>query len=206
MNQWRQGSKPVIGLIGGIGAGKTTAARGFQMRNGAVIDADVIGHRTLEQPNIIEKVTQRWGDSVRKANGSLDRRAIGRIVFANPKERNALEEMVFPFIGKECKKEIKKALDDPDIRFAVLDAAVLLEAGWNENVDRIVYIEAPREIRLARVAERNGWSEADLTAREAAQWPAEMKKAKSDVILINEASSEDLQRQIDQLLEEWQLL
>lgn len=176
------------------------------MRNGAVIDADVIGHRTLEQPNIIEKVTQRWGDSVRKANGSLDRRAIGRIVFANPKERNALEEMVFPFIGKECKKEIKKALDDPDIRFAVLDAAVLLEAGWNENVDRIVYIEAPREIRLARVAERNGWSEADLTAREAAQWPAEMKKAKSDVILINEASSEDLQRQIDQLLEEWQLL
>jgi dephospho-CoA kinase len=206
VNQWRQGSKPVIGLIGGIGAGKTTAARGFQMRNGAVIDADVIGHRTLEQPNIIEKVTQRWGDSVRKANGSLDRRAIGRIVFANPKERNALEEMVFPFIGKECKKEIKKALDDPDIRFAVLDAAVLLEAGWNENVDRIVYIEAPREIRLARVAERNGWSEADLTAREAAQWPAEMKKAKSDVILINEASSEDLQRQIDQLLEEWQLL
>jgi dephospho-CoA kinase len=88
----------------------------------------------------------------------------------------------------------------------VLDAAVLLEAGWNENVDRIVYIEAPREMRLARVASRSGWTEVDLKSREAAQWPAELKKAKSDVVLVNKSDSDELKHQVDRLLSEWRIL
>jgi dephospho-CoA kinase len=206
VNRWRDRSKPVIGLIGGIGAGKSTAAQCFERRGGKVIDADTIGHRALEQPDIIAKIAQRWGDCVKQADGSLDRRAIGRIVFANPAERNALEEMVFPFIGETCKKEIAAAFHDPAVPFVVLDAAIMMEAGWNEIADWIVYLDAPREIRLARVAARSGWTNDDLAAREAAQWPEEKKKAGADAVLFNATGSEELQSQVDRLLAQWQLL
>lgn len=206
MNKWRHGSKPVIGLVGGIGAGKSTASRCFEKRGGAVIDADAIGHTALGQPSIVEKIVQRWGDRVRKSDGSLDRWAIGQIVFANHEERGALEEMVFPFIREKCTVEIKTALDDSRVDFVVLDAPVLLEAGWNEIADRIVYVDAPRGIRLARVAARNGWNEQDLMSRESAQWPERMKKNLVDIVIENAAGSDDLQREIDRLLGEWDLL
>jgi dephospho-CoA kinase len=200
VSSFRHGSKPVIGIIGGIGAGKSTAANCFKRRGGVVVDADIIGHTALQQPEIIAKVVERWGKRVQKSDGSLDRREIGRIVFADSKERNALQEMVFPFIGEKCKKEITAAMVAPSVPFVVLDAAIMLEAGWNEIADWIVYVDAPRELRLARVAERNAWTEKDLTAREAAQWPEEMKKTKSDVILMNIADTEDLQSQVDRFL------
>jgi dephospho-CoA kinase len=202
----RPAPKLVIGLIGGIGAGKSTAARCFAQRGGFVIDADALGHEALRQPEIIEQVVARWRDRVRKPDGSLDRRAIGRIVFADPTERNALEQMVFPYIGRRCREEIARGLTDPAARFVVLDAAVLLEAGWNTAVDRIVYIDAPRDVRLARLNARSGWTDADLTAREAAQWPEEAKKARADAVLVNTAGPDELQQQVDRLLVEWKLI
>jgi dephospho-CoA kinase len=199
------GSKPVIGLIGAIGAGKSTAARCFERRGGIVIDADTIGHTALKQPDIIEKILKRWGDQLMKSDGSLDRRAIARIIFADPAERNALEQMVFPYIGDRCKEQIALALEEPATRFVVLDAAVMLEAGWNEIADRIVYVDAPRDLRLRRVAERSGWTEQELISREAAQLSADVKKSRSDAILVNASNDEELQKQVDRLLKEWQL-
>ena len=78
--------------------------------------------------------------------------------------------------------------------FVVLDAAVLLEAGWNKEVDRIVYVDAPREVRIARLAARSGWTEADLAAREAAQWPEEVKKSRADAVIVNDAGLSELQK------------
>ena len=128
-----------------------------------------------------------WGEGIRKPDGSLDRRAIGRIVFADPDQRNALEETVFPYIEERTRQEISEAQANPAVASVVLDAAVLLEAGWGEMVDRLVYVDAPRPLREARLAARSGWTEADLTAREAAQWPADEKKALADAILVNDA-------------------
>jgi dephospho-CoA kinase len=200
---WKQGPKPVIGLIGGIGAGKTTAARCFAARGGFVIDADALGHEALQQPEMIRWAVGRWGGGVRRPDGSLDRRAIARVVFANPDELAALEGMVFPYIGVRCREEIGKAMDAPAVRFVVLDAAVLLEAGWDGAVDRIVYLDAPRELRLARLAARSGWREADLAAREAAQWPADRKMARADAVIVNDSGPAELQERVDCLLKEW---
>lgn len=206
MKPFRHGPKPVIGLIGGIGAGKSTAARCFAARSGILIDADALGHEALRQPEIIARVVERWGPGVRKPDGSLDRRAIGRIVFANADERNALESIVFPFIAKRCREGIERGLANPEVRFIVLDAAVMLEAGWNNEVDRIVYISAPRELRLGRLARRSGWIDADLTPREAAQWPEDVKQSRADAVILNDADVDALQSQVDQLLKEWGLL
>ncbi len=200
---FKHGAKPVIGLVGAIGAGKSTAARCFANRGGFVIDADALGHEALRQPEIVSWVVERWGEGIRKPDGSLDRRALGRIVFANPDERSALEGMVFPYIARRCREEIERGMLDDGVRFVVLDAAVLFEAGWGDMVDRIVYLDAPRELRLARLAARSSWSDAELTAREAAQWSAETKKARADTVIVNDAGAAELQEQVDRLLEAW---
>jgi dephospho-CoA kinase len=136
----------------------------------------------------------------------LDRRAIGKIVFANASERVALESMVFSYIGQRCHEEIANALKHPSTRFVVLDAAVMLEAGWNNEVDRIVYVSAPGELRLARLATRSGWSAADLAARESAQWPESMKQSRAAAVIINDSTHDALQSQVDALLKAWGLL
>jgi dephospho-CoA kinase len=201
--RWRQGPKPTIGLIGGIGAGKSTAAAYLAARGGAVIDADALGHAALQDAGIRRRVLEKWGVRVLKPDGSLDRRAIAAIVFADPAERDALERLVFPYIAAHALDRIGAAQLDPASRFVVVDAAVMLEAGWNNVVDRTVYIDAPRDTRLARLAARSGWTDSDLARREAAQWPEDVKKARSDAVLVNDAAPEAMHRRIDRLLAEW---
>jgi dephospho-CoA kinase len=203
---FKHGPKPVIGLVGAIGAGKSTAAQCFADRGGLVIDADALGHDALRQLNIVGRIVARWGEGVQKPDCSLDRRAIARIVFANQDELTALEEIVFPYIASRSLQEIERAMTEPAVPFVVLDAAVLFEAAWNKSVDRIVYVDAPREVRLARLAARSGWSEADLAAREAAQLPSQEKIAQADAVIVNAAGHAELQVQVDRLLVEWGLL
>lgn len=197
-------TKPVIGLIGAIGAGKSTVAAAFARRGGFVVDADKLGHDALEQPEIRRMVLDRWGAKgiTRSTDGGLDRRAIAAVVFNNPKERAALEGMVFPYIGERADAEIARAQADASAKFIVVDAAVMLEAGWN-MCGRIVYVDAPRPVRVARLATRSGWNEADLDARESAQWPAEEKKKRCDAVIVNEGSREELQEKVDRLLKDW---
>lgn len=206
MSAFKHGPKPVVGLIGAIGAGKSTAAKCLAARGAHVVDADTLGHEALRQPDIIAKLAALWGDPVRKPDGTLDRKEIGRIVFADPDQRNALEAVVFPYITGRARAEIAAAQANPAVAFVVLDAAVLLEAGWGQMIDKLVYVDAPRAVRVARLANRSGWTESELTAREAAQLPADAKKARADAILPNEAGPEALQDRVDTLLANWQML
>ncbi len=202
---WKHGPKPVLGLIGAIGAGKSTAARCFAVRGGHAIDADALGHDALRQPETVAALVSRWGEGVRKPDGALDRRAIGRIVFANPDERNVLEATVFPYIGARTHAEISAAQANPAVAFVVLDAAVLLEAGWGELVDRLVYLDAPRPIRLARLAARSGWDDGELAGRESAQLSADEKKMRAGAVIVNDAGPDELQARVDGLLADWHL-
>jgi dephospho-CoA kinase len=193
----------VIGLIGGIGAGKSRVAEVLARRGAVVIAGDPAGHEALRQPDIRARVVARWGQGVLAANGEVDRRALGRIVFADPAERVALEGMVFPWIGARLREQLAAAKAAPGVRWVVLDAAVMLEAGWNNVCDRIVYIGVPRDVRLSRLARQRGWSESELAAREAAQWPLDAKRARADAVIDNTGSEADLERQVDALLARW---
>src|SRR5204863_99428 len=93
--------------------------------------------------------------------------------FADPAELKALEAMVFPHIGRRAREEIERAQADPAVRFVVLDAAVMLEAGWAGACDRVVFVEAPREARVARLAARSRWTPAGVAAGIIDEAPAE---------------------------------
>jgi dephospho-CoA kinase len=190
-------SKPIIGLVGGIGAGKSLAAALFAERGAKVINADALGHAALTDPAIRSLVHERFGSAVLDSDGQVNRRKLGAVVFADPGQRTALQDIVFPWIDREIRVQMAQAETDPAVRLIVLDAAIMLETGWNNACRRVVYIDAPREQRLARLIKNRAWTAEELTAREHAQLSNEEKRARADDIIVNDGSPEDLARQID---------
>ena len=195
--------KPVIGVIGGIGSGKSLVAELLAQRGGHAVNADRLGHEAYEQPAIRAAVMARWGNEVLKPDGSVDRKQLAAIVFADPRERQALEEMVFPWIEKRLHEEIARGQANPAVGMIVLDAAILLEAGWSKECDKLVYVEAPRPLRLQRLAEARGWTEKEVHDREQAQLPLSEKRNRADAVLENCGSLEELNRQVEELLRRW---
>lgn len=194
--------KPVLGLIGGIGSGKSVVAEELARRGAKIVSGDRLGHEALRQPDIRERVVARWGREVLDAAGEIDRRKVGAIVFGDEQERRALQTMVFPYIEAGIRREIETAMNDPAVKLVVLDAAIMLEAGWNKVCDRIVYVDSPRELRLERLARQRGWSEKEVTAREHAQMDLTEKKARADVVLDNSGTREQTARQVEDLLKQ----
>jgi len=193
-------TKPVLGLLGGIGSGKSTAAAAFARHGGLVIDADRLGHDALKQPELRERLVARFGTDILDSAGAIDRRKLGPKVFADPAERQALEAVVHPWIGQRIMEEIARAQATPEIAFIVLDAAIMLETGWNKVCDSLVYVDVPRTLRLQRLAQTRGWTEAELARRERAQLPLEEKARQADYTLDNSGSAEATARQVHDLL------
>jgi dephospho-CoA kinase len=189
-----------VGLIGGIGSGKSWVAQELKRRGAWVIPADEVGHQALRQPSIRDRVVGRWGPEVLDDSGEVDRRQLGARVFADAGERRALEEIVFPWMEDRFRQEIQVGQAATDCRLVVLDAAILLEAGWGAACDCIVFVDAPREVRLVRLAAQRGWTAAELDARERAQMSLEEKIRRADFVIDNSGAGEPLDRQVDFLL------
>jgi dephospho-CoA kinase len=199
--------KPVLGLVGGIGAGKSTVATALVRHGGKVVAGDPLGHEALEQPDILARVADIWGDrGILTADGKVDRKKFGRIVFPSPVERSRLEHLVHPYIEQRIREEIEKAIADPATKFVILDAAVMLEAGWDGVCDKLVYVDAPRSVRLERVQRQRGWTDQDLANREAVQMPCEKKKERADVVVDNGGPPEATTAQVDELVRNWKLV
>jgi dephospho-CoA kinase len=203
---WKHGPIPVIGLIGGIGSGKSAVAAILEARGAAVIDADGVGHELLTDPEIRDAIVARLGDAVldRRVAGvssapSIDRSTLGAIVFADPERRRDLEAILHPQMRDRFGREIARLTRLGAARVIVLDAAILLEAGWNDLCDRVVFVDAPRSMRRQRVAKQRGWSSAALESREAAQWPCEIKRSRADIVLVNDSGMDSLNREVGRL-------
>jgi dephospho-CoA kinase len=212
---WKHGTIPIFGLIGGIGAGKSLVAALLAGRGAAVIDADAVGHDVLKERAVRDQVVARFGAGIVARPGAagegseissetlgpppIDRRAVGAIVFADPVALRDLEGLVHPPMRRAFERAIDRAVREDRVHAVVLDAAVLLEKGWDALCDRVVYVDAPRDQRLARLAAQRGWTEAMLSAREEAQWPAEEKKRRADLIVVNDGGPDALEAAVDGL-------
>jgi dephospho-CoA kinase len=190
---------PVIAVVGGIGSGKSVVARELAKHGGHLIQADELGHEALRQPDILKRVVERWGAGVLDDDGAIMRRKLGQIVFADPAELRRLESLVYPFIGKRIEEEKLKARGRRGVRFIVIDAAVLLEAGWTSGLDRLIFVAAPLEVRLDRVRQR-GWDERELARREGNQMPLEEKKRRADTVILNDGGFDKIAEQVERLL------
>jgi dephospho-CoA kinase len=193
--------KRVVGVIGAIGAGKSTVARRLAELGGKLIDGDAVGHQVLKEPAIKSKIVETFGQGVANEIGEIDRKKLGGIVFSDPVSLEALERIMHPRMKEIFAEEISAAQKDPAVKLVVFDAAILLEAGWGDMMDVVLYVDADRASREERVKKR-GWSAAELARREAAQWPAERKKAQADVVINNDCW-EARRWEVDALFRRW---
>ena len=187
----------LVGLTGGIGSGKSTVARMLAARGAVVLDADVLAREVVEPGTAgFDAVLERFGDTVRSPDGSLDRARLAAIVFADDDARRDLEAIVHPQVRVRI-GEAAAAHADTDA-VVVVDSPLLIETGAHESFPVVVVVTAPDDARIARLTAR-GMGEADARARMAAQMPLEEKASYADVLLDNGGSEAELESQIDRL-------
>lgn len=205
--RWKHGPIPMIGLVGGIGAGKSAVAALLERRGAFVVDADAVGHALLQQTPARERVLKRFGDAIQAdeaaADGTpeIDRRRLGAIVFADAGARRDLEAILHPAMRRTFERAIAREARRGRHAAVVLDAAVLFEAGWDNLCDIVAFVDAPRASRLARLVESRGWTSETLAAREASQLPLEEKRRRADLTFPNDAEPEALEPLIQKFWE-----
>lgn len=190
---------PVIGLAGGIGSGKSEVARIFESLGCFVIDSDKQARAALDRPEVRDQLIRWWGRAILKDSGEVDRSEIARIVFADARERRRLESLVHPLVRARRAELIADALARRAVA-AVIDAPLLFEAGVDQECDAVVFVDTPRDLRLKRLRQSRGWSEAELERREQAQMRLDEKRRRSSYIIANTGDREVLARQVEQVL------
>lgn len=193
-------AKPIIGITGGIGAGKSTVARILSELGCFVVDSDDLARQALLDPNLVETLVQWWGREILDPQRQIDRRAVAKIVFARPNERKRLESLVHPWIEK---RRLEMFAAAPDTAPAlVIDAPLLVEAGIDEQCDAVVFVNSDRSTRLDRLAQNRGWSDQELNQREDSQLPLDAKRTRADYVIDNDGDLTSLTEQIRRTLHE----
>jgi dephospho-CoA kinase len=189
----------IIGIVGGVASGKSLATEYLRQLGAAVLDGDQAGHEVLREPAVVAAASERWGAAILDADGQIDRSKLAEIVFAPTDEAAAelkfLEDLTHPRIRARLTDKVARLESEENSSVAVLDAPVLLKAGWNDFCQTILFVDTPPKLRLQRAVSR-GWSEQDVLRREAAQVPIQQKRAVADVILDNSGPPEKLYQQI----------
>jgi dephospho-CoA kinase len=193
----------IVGLTGGIGSGKSTVAGMFQDEGAYVIDFDILARIVVEPGKPAwEKIAQYFGPNVLSSDGSINRPALGRVVFAEEKGRKALEGFVHPMILKERDKLIEEIRDENPSSIVIIDFPLLFELGMNEDFDKIVLAYVPRDVQIKRVMKRDGLSMEDVKKRLNAQMPIDEKRNLSDYIINAERAFGDMRGQMKKVMSE----
>jgi dephospho-CoA kinase len=183
----------VVGLTGGIGSGKSEAARLFEQQGVPVIDTDQVA-RELVQPgtDALAEIVAEFGQGILDADGRLDRAHLRGLVFSNPERRRSLEAILHPRIRIRVRERVA-TLSAP---YCVVVIPLLLEAGQRDLVDRVLVIDAPEALQLRRAAERDRRPEAEIGVVMATQVGREQRLAAADDVIHNDGDLEHLRRQV----------
>ena len=191
----------VICLTGGLASGKSTAARFLKEQGAHVIDADVLGHRAYDPGTRSHAlVVAAFGADVLAADGRIDRKVLGGKVFGKPEQLKRLTDIVWPEIRRLAESEIAAISAAGSERIIVLEAAVLFEAGWDDVGDEVWVNSVDRAVAIARAMTRDNIPQAAIESRLDAQWSNEQRKARADVVIDNNGTTQEM---LEQLQAQW---
>lgn len=190
-------SKPwILGLTGGIGSGKSAAAEAFAELGIETIDADHAARWVVEPGRpALAAIVDRFGEAVLQADGQLNRAALRERVFADPQQRQWLEKLLHPLI----RAEISSFLSAAQSPYAILVSPLLIESGQHKTVQRVLVVDVPSELQIARAVQRDQVSEAQLRAIMQAQLDRDERLKYADDVLCNAADKAALQREVQRL-------
>jgi dephospho-CoA kinase len=190
--------KKIIGILGGIGSGKSTVAGIFGDNGCAVIDADAIAHGMLDEPETKELILAAFGDEV-FAGGNVDRQRLADAVFANNGTAERINAIIHPKVLSEIDKLIEIYNRDSNIRAIVLDVPLLLEVGWEKKCDYLIFVECNPENRAKR-AQKHGLSGENLKKREKFQISLDKKAKIAHYIMHNNSGTKEITNQVTKVL------
>jgi len=186
----------LVGLTGNIASGKSTVAALLAERGAAIIDADDLARRVVEQGSVaLDAIIARWGTQVLLPNGDLDRAALRNIVFHDPEQLEELNRIVHPEVERLRLALVAEARARGD-QIVVCDIPLLFEKKMVEKFDAVLLVDAPRPMRMERVMTERGLSATDAMAMIAAQMPSELKRARADLVIHNAGTREQLAQQV----------
>lgn len=190
-----------IALTGGIGSGKSTVASLFEKRGARLIDADQLA-RQVVMPGApaLGEIQMLFGDAVLRADGSLDRKALARIIFADPEKRAGLEQILHPRINRAFKEQLAAATEAPVTIYVV--PLFFESTNPYPEISGVIVVKASRETCLARIMERDQLSAEEAELRLRAQLPIEQKAARADWVITNESTPEALGPQVERIYKE----
>ena len=189
----------LVGLTGNIGSGKSTVAQLLSERGATIIDADVLARRAVEHgTQAYRSIVERWGTSILAADGMIDRGALRRIVFSEPQQLEQLNTIVHPEVERMRADLVAQARARGD-RLVVCDIPLLFERKMTDDFDRIVLVDAPRPVRLERLVRERGLRETEAMEMIVAQMPADLKRARADMVIDNEGTLTQLDRRVTEV-------
>ena len=191
----------VIGLVGGVASGKSLVAKELQRLGATSLDVDGFGHEVLREPDVITQIKERFGTSVLDEDSQVERKKLAEIVFAvdGDDDLKQLESITHPRIEQRIRTEIQRLAESKKFPAVVLDAAVMLKAGWYKHCDVIVFVDCPEELRRERALQR-GWSVEQFEFRESSQISIDRKRAIANIVIDN---SGGLEQTYEQVLNFW---
>ncbi len=188
--------KPVIGLVGGIGSGKTLAARILADLGAASISADDLVREAYAAAEVRADIHSLWGDQVFLPDGSVKRSGVAERVFASRSDLRRLEMVIHPWIARRRAQLIATLAQRPEVKAFVADSPLLFEAQLDGECDFILFVDCRPEIRAQRLLAERGWSAAEIARREAWQLPVDFKRDRADYIVQNNSDADTLVREI----------
>jgi dephospho-CoA kinase len=191
----KAGTKPIIGILGGIASGKSAVASECVKFGCKVIDADEIAHEALEKENIKTKILEAFGPKILDQERKINRSKLAEIVFTDAKKLALLNTILHPYVLERAEKLIKKYNDQNQVKAIVLDMPLLIEVGWLERCDKIIFVDCKPELRAKR-AKKMGFNENQLKIRENFQISLDKKVKLTDNIIENNSGFSALIRQV----------
>jgi dephospho-CoA kinase len=197
----------LVGLTGGVATGKSTVAKMFKQCGAAVIDADLLARQVVEpdKPAWREIVTL-FGKTVLNPDRSLDRQALGSIVFRNRTKRRQLERIIHPRVAHEQQRLVRLVAKRKPHVVVIYEVPLLFEAGVDKRVDEIIVVTADRETQIVRLTKRNSLSRAEALRRIRSQMPLAKKIQQADHVLNGTLPRSSLRKQVGQLFKSLRLL
>ena len=192
-------TKPIIGILGGIGSGKSTVAACFAELGCVVIDADAIAHEILDEADISAKLIDRWGTEVLDSKGVVKRDKVAEHVFDSEEELDFLNALVHPRVLERVEVLIDAHRSDSDISGIVLDMPLLMEVGWEKRSDFLIFVNCSEEKRWERIAKNPKIDIEQIKKRENFQISLDKKKEKAHYVVSNNSDKSDMAEQIAQI-------
>jgi dephospho-CoA kinase len=184
----------VIGIMGGIASGKSTVAKMLRSLGASIIDADKICHQLINTEEIRDKISKKWGNHLQNKDGKINRRALGKIVFADKEKLSALNKIIHPKAIKLIRSRIADFKDKTNV--IVLDAALLAEANLTTLCDTILFVDTKKPISMKRAQKNRKWPLSETTKREKFQYSMREKKEMAEITINNNLSKVNTLNQV----------